>query len=579
MNHHLDEHTATIGASGSGKTTTARGRVEQALREKRHTLITDHTGVWWGLRAGADGKSPGFDIPIFGGRRGDVAISPADGAAIARIIVEQQVSAIVDVSLMTSGADQRIFMADLVAGLRAKPPGHFQFFADEADEIVPEKVRDDAGFRLQENMIWIAKRGRSAGFVLSLITQRTADVAKAALSQCQTIFAHQLLAPTDLAAFRAYVKDHGTKQELAELMAALPTLQVGERFVYSPRNHILEHGRSAMPATFDSMATPPPGKRRREPKMLAELDVSKIRKALQSHATPAAEAAPAGIPFTAGAATSEIEDMRGQLQAMQERALSAEQLLSSMHMATGNVEVALRELGEIWGLVDTIRFSVDQHLTANGWEPPATPAHESTPEEFGLVSGRGEGEAEGIKAPAPASPDPAVLSPPPPDAGIPPRQQKILDAIAWCSAVFRKRDVSRDVLAIVLKTHPRTKGFLNDLGSLRTAGLIHSPVKSRLALTGTGWALAHHPQAREANPVALRREIYAWLPPAQRALLDTVVSSYPEARDRDDIAESLQIHPRTKTLLNNIGRLKTLGLLTAPTPGTLRAADFMFGKE
>src|SRR5205807_387696 len=95
---YLDEHRAYIGSSGSGKSTTARVDVEKLLADKRHVCITDHTGVWYGLRSDRAGTGPGFDIPIFGGRRGDVPFSAADGDAIGRIVGEQGVSAIVDLS-------------------------------------------------------------------------------------------------------------------------------------------------------------------------------------------------------------------------------------------------------------------------------------------------------------------------------------------------------------------------------------------------------------------------------------------------------------------------------------------------
>lgn len=276
---YLDEHRAIIGASGSGKTVTAKHQVEQLLGQGRHTCVTDHTGVWYGLRSDAAGTGPGFDIPIFGGRRGDVAIGADDGDAIGRIVADG-VSAIVDLSALRTGSEQRIFMADFVAALRRKAPGHFQFVADEADEDVPEKPRDDVGFRLVEDMVWIAKRGRSDGFVLTLITQRPASIAKEALSQAQAIFVHQLTAPTDKAAIGGYIKDQGTAAAFREIMGKLPGLQQGERYLYAPKRGLLELGRTPLPTTFDSSRTPGPGETRREPRLLAHLDLTAITAAL-----------------------------------------------------------------------------------------------------------------------------------------------------------------------------------------------------------------------------------------------------------------------------------------------------------
>ncbi|HEX8583023.1 MAG TPA: hypothetical protein VF680_01270 [Allosphingosinicella sp.] len=294
---YLDEHRAYIGSSGSGKSTTARGDVEELLRQKRHTAIIDHTGIWYGLRSDRAGTGPGFDIPVFGGRRGDVAIGAGDGEAIGRIVGDG-VSAIVDLSALRTGAEQRIFMQGFIASIRSKPAGHFQLVNDEADEDIPEKggIQDDTHFRLVEDMIWIAKRGRSDGFVLSMITQRPADVAKAALSQAQTFFAHQLTIAADINAFGALVKRQGTKQDYDELMARMPTLKVGERYLYRPRARILELGESPLPTTFDSSRTPGPGESRREPKMLSQIDVSAIAAALKKPTGATAREIATGIP-------------------------------------------------------------------------------------------------------------------------------------------------------------------------------------------------------------------------------------------------------------------------------------------
>jgi DNA helicase HerA-like ATPase len=224
---YLDEHRGYIGTSGSGKSTTARVDVEKLLHEKRHTAIVDITGIWYGLRSDRAGTGPGFDIPIFGGRRGDVAIAAGDGRAIGKLVGDG-ISAIVDLSALRDGAGQRAFMADFIAAIREKPAGHFQLVCDEADEYVPEKgnLRDGAHAQVAEDMIWIAKRGRTDGYVLSLITQRLADVANAAFSQVKTIFAHQLISPSDTGAFGKYVKAHGTKAEFDLIMKGLPGLQV-----------------------------------------------------------------------------------------------------------------------------------------------------------------------------------------------------------------------------------------------------------------------------------------------------------------------------------------------------------------
>ena len=151
-----DSHEAIIGASGAGKSTTARVEVEALLDEGRHVCIIDPTGIWHGLRSNAAGDGPGFGIPIFGGDHGDVAVLPEQGEAVGKIIAGG-VSAIVDVSGM-DGRQQRRFVLGMMAALRKKPKANIHLVVDEADEFAPQTAPDDIGFELVEQMKWVAKR-------------------------------------------------------------------------------------------------------------------------------------------------------------------------------------------------------------------------------------------------------------------------------------------------------------------------------------------------------------------------------------------------------------------------------------
>jgi len=72
----LEQHVAIVGRTGSGKSYAARGAVEALLEEGRQVVVLDPTGVWWELRATAEG-GPGFPVPVIGGDHADVPL-PAD---------------------------------------------------------------------------------------------------------------------------------------------------------------------------------------------------------------------------------------------------------------------------------------------------------------------------------------------------------------------------------------------------------------------------------------------------------------------------------------------------------------------
>ena len=51
-------HIGILGRTGSGKTTTAKGFAESLIDAGRRICVIDPTGVWWGLRLLADGRTP-----------------------------------------------------------------------------------------------------------------------------------------------------------------------------------------------------------------------------------------------------------------------------------------------------------------------------------------------------------------------------------------------------------------------------------------------------------------------------------------------------------------------------------------
>lgn len=51
-------HIGILGKTGSGKTTTAKGFAESLIEAGRRICVIDPTGVWWGLRMLADGRTP-----------------------------------------------------------------------------------------------------------------------------------------------------------------------------------------------------------------------------------------------------------------------------------------------------------------------------------------------------------------------------------------------------------------------------------------------------------------------------------------------------------------------------------------
>src|SRR5262249_7963862 len=116
----LDKHIAFLGATGSGKTSSAKsGVVEPALEAGERVLMIDPTGAWWGLRVGANGKSKGYPIYIFGGEHGDYPLRAKDAAILAEAFSTSSDSAIFDTSLMTV-TERTSFFTEFAEAIRRK---------------------------------------------------------------------------------------------------------------------------------------------------------------------------------------------------------------------------------------------------------------------------------------------------------------------------------------------------------------------------------------------------------------------------------------------------------------------------
>jgi hypothetical protein len=69
--------------------------------------------VWWGLKASADGKSPGYPIAVFGGPKADIPITGGSGHALSRLLSSASISAVIDLGEMRKSEQARL-VADLL---------------------------------------------------------------------------------------------------------------------------------------------------------------------------------------------------------------------------------------------------------------------------------------------------------------------------------------------------------------------------------------------------------------------------------------------------------------------------------
>lgn len=275
----LESDIAILGKKGGGKTYTSKGLVERLLDLGRRVLVLDPLGVWAGLRTGADGRTPGYPVAIFGGEHADLPLDLPAAEPLARLLAAENLPAVMDLSDLSKSA-QQAFLQKFLHELRRVNRDALTIVLEEADVFSPQSPLGDDSRMLHGEIDWIARRGRFRGFRLITITQRPARLSKDVLTQANCLIMHRLPAPQDREAARAWVDGNGDREKSKEVFDTLSNLAVGEGWVLAQEPMMLERARFPKIRTLDTSATPRAGERRVAPKTLAEVDVASIREAL-----------------------------------------------------------------------------------------------------------------------------------------------------------------------------------------------------------------------------------------------------------------------------------------------------------
>ena len=291
----LDDRIAIVGTAGSGKTYAAKGFVERLLDSGARVAIVDPLGVWWGLRASADGSAAGYPVVVFGGDHADVPITAEMGGALGRLIAGEALACVVDLSELGSNAARRRFMAAFSEALYEANKEPLHLVLDEADLWAPQRpIKGWEG--LLGHIEEIVRRGRVRGFIPWLITQRPAVVHKDVLSQADILIAMKLTASQDRDAIGAWIEGQADRQEGKRILGDLPRLQRGEGYLWAPGHGILDRAAFPLIRTFDSSRTPKRGERLATPRTLAEVDLTAIITALAAVATESLPRTRSGDP-------------------------------------------------------------------------------------------------------------------------------------------------------------------------------------------------------------------------------------------------------------------------------------------
>lgn len=273
---------AILAIRGAGKTYAALKLVEEVFTAGVQTCVVDPTGACWGLRANAGGKGPGLPIVILGGEHGDVPLESTAGEVVAHFLVEARQSVVLDLSPFRKGEALR-FMTDFGETIyRLKHREQYRepllFVLDEADAFAPQKPYKGME-RCLGAMEDIVRRGRFRGLFPVMVTQRSAVLNKDVFNQCEILVALRTMGSQDIHAWDDWMeKQGGTVEQRDTLLGEIASLPTGTAWVWAPVLHLFKKVQIAARETFDSSATPEVGVKRRQPKVLASVDLEELKK-------------------------------------------------------------------------------------------------------------------------------------------------------------------------------------------------------------------------------------------------------------------------------------------------------------
>ncbi len=573
---------------GAGKTNTAVVLVEEMVDAGVQVVVLDPVGVWWGLRAGADGsRKGGLAVPVVGGEHGDVALEPAAGTLIADVVVDSGQSLVLDLAEF-SKTQQRTFVAAFASRLysrKAKARTLLHVVLEEADEFAPQRVT--AGDAPMVGAVaQLVKRGRSRGLGLTFVTQRSASLNKDVLDQADVLIVMRTGGPRDRRAIEQWI-EHQDADGADQVLPSLPGLETGEAWVWNPERGLLERIKIRRRRTFDSSATPKAGESRAEPRETAAIDLAALGQRIQETAERAKQNDPTVLRRQIRELERRVEaseNMARVLEAVREPetiveqvevpALTAEEreLLAGVTTAYAHAEEAGRQLLEAVETISARLASSNGHAASR----PRAKQGEQKRDTTAVQPRAARPMAEAVRR----SPARRPASPSADTEGITGPQQRVLDALAWLDAIGFAQPTKIQVGFIAgYRVSKKVGGtFGNVLGELRSGGLIDYPRPGLVQLTDVGAAAAALPDI-EPTAHGMQQAVYGRLDGPERRVLEVLVDIYPQPLSKQETGEraGYTVGPKVGGTFGNIlGRLRSLGLIDYPTPGQVVALEVLF---
>jgi hypothetical protein len=151
---------------------------------------------------------------------------------------------------------------------------------------------------------------------------------------------------------------------------------------------------------------------------------------------------------------------------------------------------------------------------------------------------------------------------------------RILRAIAEFEAIGRTQ-ISKSWIAARAGASYTSSSYTNNLGSLRSTGHIVYPGPDSAALTDKGREAAGSIEPPRDSDDMLA-SCMRLLTPAQGRILLTLYYAHPEPVEKTLLAQKAEASPGSSSFTNNLGSLRSAGMIEYPQPGAAKCADWLF---
>jgi len=569
----LDQHIATLGKTGAGKSSVMRDIFEDLLDRDKRSCIVDPKGDWWGLKSSADGKGAGYPIICFGNfkeeRATDVPINDRSGAEVAKLIATGNRPCIIGFRGWMPGAMTR-FWIDFASTLFNANQGELYVGIDEVHNFAAKgKIMDPEAGKCLHWTNRILSEGRGLGLTFFIASQRAQKVHNDTLDCCETLIAMRVTHPAAREAIKDWIDGNGDPARGKEVLSTLAQLKRGEAWVWSPENDFgPRRVQFPMFRTFDSFA-PPQLQKKVNQAGWSEVNLDQVREKLAAVIAEKEANDPRKL-------REKIAELQRELTKKTTSAAITEQKTTKVdperdkkiaeRAAKAATAPILKRLHEFQRRAQTVKakleaFSFDHiigalHDIAVAELPPEPAAVETLPR---AVS-REIPVRPTIPAPAPSRPVQRVETNAPNNGNgsLSRPQLAMLQRLAEFRAIGRT-EVNLAWLAASLSTTVRSRGFEENLRTVRASGYVLTN-NQRAELTIAGLSL---PGIQDVQPPTdVKGKICAMLSNPQAELFRVLDDDYPNSYTLEGLAERFGTTVRARGFEENIRFLRSNDLIT-----------------